>query len=89
MGEGNEMDPISDGILSHTLNEIGLIETQMDILTKQMKSYRQKIAEKTKYLQEICPHTNLIRESDHDYHRPTYYYVCKVCKSTFSKHPKN
>jgi len=89
MGDIDDENEICDEILSRTLNEIGLIETQMDILTKQMKSYRQKITEKTKYLQEICPHTNIIRESDHDYHRPTYYYICKVCQSTFSKHPKN
>lgn len=41
-------------------------------------SIQKELEKETKILQENCQH-EFIRESDGDYHKPGYYYVCKNC----------
>lgn len=47
-------------------------------LQDQLHKIKNQLEKEQHALQKVCKH-NYIKESDEDYHRPSYYYICKIC----------
>lgn len=61
------------------LTKVKALGLVLDILEKQTEDVRCELVKEQKLLQEMCTH-DFVAESDGDYHKPGYYYVCKSCK---------
>lgn len=55
-------------------------------LTRQLALKQSLLREARERLQQTCNHT-FIRESDGDYHKPRFYYICSECQYTVDKLP--
>jgi hypothetical protein len=59
------------------------IKGELFVLNRQYTVKKYELEKQMRVLQEVCQH-NFIRESDGDYHKPSFYYICKTCNLTKS-----
>lgn len=58
-------------------------------LENKIKTVKDTYEKELKKLQKECTHEEYNGESDGDYHKPGYYYTCKVCKYWTNTRPSN
>lgn len=58
--------------------EVRSMKEYMEKLQAELWKTEQVYKEKLRILQQSCSH-EFIKEPNHDYHRPGYYYTCKHC----------
>jgi hypothetical protein len=68
-----------DNEIKTQLLKIETLNKELDTLKKRTDDLRYELIKEQNYLKDICIH-DFIKESDGDYHKPGYYYVCKICK---------
>lgn len=69
------------------LSKVQDIKRELFVLNRQYTVGKYELDKQMKVLQEICQH-DFLRESDGDYHKPTFYYICKTCNLTKSQERK-
>jgi hypothetical protein len=47
-------------------------------LQDELDDVKSQLEKEQRALQKICIH-DYMEESDGDYHRPSYYYICRIC----------
>lgn len=60
------------------LKKVQSMQQSLEALQTQVEHLRYELKQEQKELQEMCVH-DFFAESDGDYHRPGYYYICKHC----------
>ena len=55
------------------------IESQLNSHLEIARVLEHKLKAELAVLQTVCKHTDVTRESDGDYHKPTYYMTCRNC----------
>ena len=54
-------------------------ESQLKSHLTVVRLLEHKLKAELAVLQTVCKHTDVARESDGDYHKPTYYVTCRDC----------
>lgn len=68
--------------LEDTYQSVKLLENKINETRKYLTDLTEKYDEHMCILTKLCPHECYTAYDDGDYHRPGYYYVCKLCKKT-------
>lgn len=70
------------------MDEVNKLTQQLQQQEQAMIETKQKLKVAIERLQNACIH-DFYREDDGDYHRPTYYYVCRICQYVTTHPLKN
>ncbi len=73
------------------MNDIDVIKDELYIARNNIQNLQDRLIKTQNELQKLCSHDEFIAERDGDYHKPGYYYTCKICNyfTTFKPKDKN
>ena len=67
------------------LEVVSNLKAQLRLLHTQRHNLETQINTEIDKLQNMCTH-DYVQTDDGDYHRPSYYYVCKICNHFTRSH---
>lgn len=61
------------------LEKVNQLRSEYFKMINMSDKLKKKMEQEVEKLQKECSHEEFYKEDDGDYHRPGYYYTCKLC----------